>query len=551
MSRKSASERYDRQRRKILDQETKILKGNSSGIFETVLAYPGVYSLGMSALSFHSLFNQLSSWPDTRCERAFFPEKSEHNWRRRVGRPVVTLESGKPISESDLLTFIVSFETDFLPVLEMMQLSGITLRSLQREAKWPIILASGLSVTANPLPLAPFMDAFIIGESEPSLGPVLDTIKSLGSQGAPKARILKWLSQLPGIYVPSIHGIKKPAATIIRQWANTEGIGTISGTVSPETSPETTVMLELSRGCPFNCRFCMPGYIYLPYREKRIDDLEALLNTIPAGSRIGLNASSPSSHSCYNDVMEILSRHDFEVLIANHSVDTLKYLENIGLDFDPAVVNVHLEAGSESFRKVLGKNLKEQSIIDSIAAVSKRSTREIRLHFQVGLPFEMESDRDSIALVVKKIRKLTKVPITVNINIFIPRPWTAFQWSEMVHTRDLRRWLETIEGQLSRIRSVSVISESPREAHIRALLARGDSRVAKALEEKLKGIGWNTAFTRAGIDIGWVFTSLKTSTVFGWDFLNMGFGYTRLARELQLALSANQARQKEAEEDPQ
>jgi len=550
MSRKSASERYDRQRRKILDQETRILKGNSSGIFETVLAYPGVYSLGMSSLYFHSLFNQLSSWPDTRCERAFFPEQSEHNWRRRVGRPVVTLDSGKPISESDLLTFMVSFETDFLRVLEMMQLSGITLRSSQRSAKWPIILASGLSVTANPLPLSSFMDAFIIGESEPSLGPVLDTIKSLGSQGAPKARILKWLSQLPGIYVPSIHGIKKPTTTIIRQWANTDGIGTISSIISADTNPEAMVMLELSRGCPFNCRFCMPGYIYLPYREKRTDDLEALLNSIPSGSRVGLNASSPSSHSCYNEVMEVIAKHDFEVLVANHSVDTLKYLENIGLDFDPAVINIHLETGSESFRKVLGKNLKEQLIIDSIAGIS-RSTREIRLHFQVGLPFEMESDRDSIALVVKRIRKLTKVPITVNVNIFIPRPWTAFQWSEMIHTRDLRRWLEIIEGQLSGIRSVSVITESPREAHIRALLARGDHRVAIALEEKLKGIGWNTAFTRAGIDIGWVFTRLKTSTTFGWDFLNMGFGYTRLARELQLALSANQARQKDAEENSQ
>jgi radical SAM superfamily enzyme YgiQ (UPF0313 family) len=248
--------------------------------------------------------------------------------------------------------------------------------------------------------------------------------------------------------------------------------------------------------------------------------------------------------------MEVIGKLDLEVLVANHSVDTLKYLENIGLDYDPAVINIHLEAGSESFRKVLGKNLKEQSIIDSIAGISK-STREIRFHFQIGLPFEMESDRDSIAQVVKGIRKLTKVPITVNINIFIPRPWTAFQWSEMVHTRDLRRWLEIIEGQLSKIRSVSVISECPREAHIRALLARGDHRVAKALEEKLTGIGWNTAFTRAGIDIGWVFTRLKTSTVFGWDFLNMGFGYTRLARELQLALSADQARKKEAEENPQ
>ncbi len=550
MSRKPASERYDRIRRERLERETEILRANTGGIFETVLGYPGVYSLGMASLPFQSVFNQLSSWPDTRCERTFFPDKDEYNWRRRAERPIVTLESGRQIGESDLLVFSVSFETDCLAVLEMMHMSGITLHSSRRTAKWPIIIATGLSVTANPLPLSPFFDAFLIGESEPSLGPVLDTIKSLGYQGAPKKRILEWLARLPGVYVPSVHGIVRPKATIIRQWAGADSIGTISGRISPESPIGDMVLMELARGCPFNCRFCMPGYIYLPYREKRLEDLADIIGGIPKGSTIGVSASSPSSFTCYAEAMEMIGSHDFTIRIASHAVDTVEYIQNIWADFDPSVINLNLEAGSESLRKVLGKNIKDKSVLEMIAG-KDRTVREINIGFQVGLPFEMEADRNAIEQLVRKIRRLTKLSIKVHIRPFIPRPWTAFQWSAMIHPRELRRWIATVTEQLGAITRVTVTSASPRDAHILALLARGDHRTAVALEEKLTGVGWNTAFTKAEIDINWVFRPLKPGTPFGWDFLNMGFGYTRLARELQLALSANLARIKESEETAQ
>ena len=111
--------------------------------------------------------------------------------------------------------------------------------------------------------------------------------------------------------------------------------------------------MELARGCPFNCRFCMPGYIYLPYREKRLEDLDDIIASIPKESTVGVSASSPTSFTCYTEALEIIGSHDITVRIASHAVDTIEYIQGIQADFDPSVMNLNLEAGSESLRKVL------------------------------------------------------------------------------------------------------------------------------------------------------------------------------------------------------
>lgn len=543
MSRKPAAEHYEENRRRILAKETCYRPVSEHGIFEIILASPREYSRAMSSLGFQSVYQQLVSWPETCCERAFFPVLDEYHWRSRYNHPSITLETGKSIKECDLLVFTPSEEADYIRILQMMSLSGIKLRSENRTDKWPLVIASGISVTANPMPLSLFMDAFVIGETEPSLGPVLDTIKSLGAQGASKKKLLRRLATLPGMYIPSVHEIPGVVNSIMRQWAGSEGMGSESCITSSKCLRGETIMLEISRGCPYNCKFCQLGYVSLPYRECKLEDIEESIRKLPDIDRLTILGSSPRSHPDLRKIIKTAETLYSEVLIdSNRTEELIQQFSERALILAP-------ETGTDSLRKIIGKKLDNSKMFDSVEKHSKNSVKGIVIHFMIGLPFEMDSDRKGILDFVSEVRNRTSLPINISVNPFIPKPWTAFQWSAMAGSTDLREWIKELEIGIKRLKKVSIEYEEPRDAHIRALLARGDKRTSYALEEKLSGVGWNTAFKRAGISIRWVLEELDTETSFEWDFLNMGFGHTRLAREYQASFTSHQNRMKSIEKD--
>ncbi|MCK5117148.1 MAG: radical SAM protein [Candidatus Aegiribacteria sp.] len=549
MSRKPAAEYYDERRRRLLDNETCTRTVSKQGIFEIILASPSEYRTAMSSLRFQSIFKQLASWPETCCERAFYPDKDEFHWRSRYGNPSITLETGKPIKQCDLLVFAPTSEDDYLRILEMMKLSGIEQRSEERVSKWPLVIAGGTPVTANPMPLSLFMDAFVIGETEPSLGPVLDTIKSLGAQGASKRKILRRLATLPGMYIPSVHDIPGKVSSIMRQWAGSDGMGMTSFIHSPDCINSDIAMLEISRGCSFNCKFCQPGYVSLPYRECKLEELESTIANLPDIKKLALLGSSPRSYPEIRKVIKAAKKRDLEVVFCSNKYEDQIHSSEVPDDLTEKSIVLSPETGTDSLRRVIGKKLQNSQLFESIEKYFDEAVKSIRIYFMIGLPFETKADRVSIVDFVKEIRSRTTLPIRVNINPFIPKPWTAFQWSSMAAPTNLREWIDWFEPEFRKIKKVTVRYGDPRESHIRALLARGDHRTSIALEEKLSGVGWNTAFKKAGVNIKWVLEDIDPDTSFEWSFLNMGFGHTRLAREYHASISLNQSRLKDIEKE--
>lgn len=546
MSRKPAADYYDERRRSILSSESCDLDFTGKGIFEIILASPMEYGATMSSLRFQNTFRQLASWPETCCERAFYPDKDEFHWRSRYGHPAITLETGKSIKQCDLLFFTPSSEDDYIRMLEMMSISDIRLKGSERTGKWPLVIAGGTTVTANPMPLAEFMDAFIIGETEPSIGPVLDTIKSLGAQGASKKKLLRRLSTLPGIYIPSVHEIPGRVSSIMRQWAGSDGMGMTSYFHSPDCINSDITMLEISRGCPYNCKFCQPGYVSLPYRECKLEELEGVIEEMDGVRTIALIGSSPRSHPDLRKIIGAAEKKGMEVVLCSNKYDDQIHDSGFHEDLTEKVIVLSPETGNDFLRRVIGKKLKNRSLLDSVEK-HRDKTEKVRIYFMIGLPFESPEDRHSIVEFVREVRSRTDLPIEVFVNPFVPKPWTAFQWSALANPTDLREWIDELERGLRKIKGVKARYGDPREAHVRALLARGDHRVSRVLEEKLTGVGWNTAFKNAGINIRWVLEDTDPEVTFEWGFLNMGFGHTRLAREYHASMSMNQGRLKDQE----
>ncbi len=543
MSRKLAEEVYAERRNDILEKETPFFEYSTDGLFEIVAASPREYELAMSSLEFQRLFYQIACWSDTTPERVFFPEKDEYLWMKRYEHPMVTLESGTSIKNRDLVIFSISNELEYLRVLQMMELSEIEIRSSKRKEIWPIILATGMPVTANPIPLAPFMDAFVIGETEPSVGPVLETIRNIGGQGALKKKILLELSKLPGIYVPAIHKIPGEVTNIMRQWAGSDGLGMVSCMSSSKFALGDHILLEISRGCPYNCKFCLPGYVSLPYRECKFEDVENKIANLPDNPELAIVGFAPRSHPELHDILKIaMKKHN--VMIGTRKAEDSCQIKERAMDLKSSTLVLAPEVGNDGFRKIIGKHLKNDDILKAVE--NHDEFKQIRLHFMIGLPFETDEDRDSILDLIREIRYRTDAQLNICVNPFVPRPWTAFQWSAIANPTKIRKWTEHLRKKISRIRKAKLIPGDARRAHVQAIIARGDERMSEALELKLTDIGWNTAFKNAGIDISWVFEMIDSEVHFPWDFINMGFGHTRLAREFQASMTANQNRLKKS-----
>jgi radical SAM superfamily enzyme YgiQ (UPF0313 family) len=540
MSKKSAGDRYDERRLALLETEKSLAQGNSRGLFETVILFPRPYEQAMAHLSFHRIHKQLSTWSDTVCSRAFYPDKDEYNWRRRSGTAPVTLDTGTSLDQCDLLLVLIPGESDYLPALEMMEMAGMTLRAAKRREKWPLVFATGLSVTANPMPLMPFFDAFLIGESEPILGPVLDTVKSMGRCAAAKEAILQQVAELPGMFVPRVHGLS-PRFGIMRQWASTESVGALTGTISARSVIPETWIVEVARGCPYNCRFCMPGYLFLPYREQHLEEMEETIRSIPMNEKVIFTACTPSGHYQMDEIISFAGSLGLTCHASSHRREAPEMVEEIPSSYDVETLLFAPETGSDGLRKVLGKGIANRDYLEQLATADPRVKR-IRINFQIGLPFETAEDREENVRFLQMILQNTKLPVSVRMDPFIPRPWTAFQWSPMLPPQKLRALTDHFIREAEKLGITEIVGFSPRDAHVYALLSRGDRKVAAALEARLTGVGWNTAFEKAGVDMNWVFQQIEVGSQFGWDFLNMGFGYTRLAREFQAAAALDEER---------
>ncbi|MGD8331141.1 MAG: radical SAM protein, partial [Acidobacteriota bacterium] len=294
-------------------QEIRQVEPNPGGRLRVVLAYPNSYTVGMSNLGLHTVYRLLNGHPDVRCERAFLPDDDEIEEYLRRGTPLMTVESQQPVSDADVIAFSASFENDYVNVVRMLRLAGLPSRAAARDERHPLVLMGGATVSINPEPLAPFLDACCVGEGERLVGPLLDALLAHGEGGGhnDRAALLDALARLPGMYVPSLYepvyepdGDPYPAfkelvplrgapATIGKVRADFGGPESVAATaiLTPDTEFGDRIMIEVARGCTKGCRYCWVGYNVLPFRVHAVNDvLAAAARWRSTTDRVGLVA---------------------------------------------------------------------------------------------------------------------------------------------------------------------------------------------------------------------------------------------------------------------
>lgn len=531
----------------LLSKEKGTVFKDPGGKINIVLVYPNSYHVGMSNLGVQGIYGLLNSMKDVVCERAFLPDYGDIDEYLRTDTELFSMESKRPLTHFDIIAFSVSFENDYPNILKILKLAKIPFRSSDRGFYHPLIIMGGACAFFNPEPVADFFDLCFIGEAEEMLIDFLNIYRYSSN----KIDLLHKATLIEGIYVPQFYNIiydsdgkilnreslKDVPRKIKRRFIKDLSKSRIRSTIiTSEAEFSEMYLIELMRGCPWNCRFCVSSKIYYPPRKK---DFEAIKDEINLAkdktNRIGLIGSSLTDYPFITKILQVDG--------VNFSITSLraseKSAELIGLIKNHKSVSIAPEAGTERLRKVINKKISDEDIFNTAELLFSKGVETLRLYFMVGLPTETEEDIESIIHLVKKIADIPKRSnITLSISTFVPKPFTPFQWHPMEKQTVVKRRLKSIKKNLQILRAVKVFHDVPKYSYMQGVFSLGDRRISKIIEVMSKTEDWIKASEVADIDTNfYIFRKREFHENLPWDFIDNGISKEILWEEYKKALS--------------
>jgi len=520
------------------------------------LVYPNRYHVGMASLGFQTVYRRMNSIERVLCERGFLPEQADAE-----ASAIKTLESARPIAGFDIVAFSISYENDFLNVLTILRMSGIPLKSGERRATDPLILAGGISCFLNPEPLSPFIDCFLIGEAEPALTLFFEGFDPARDRWAMLESIAR---NVPGAYVPRFYresydskgrffGLeplcdvpKKIRRSYVKDLST---LSTTSVILTTHAAFEDAFLVEIGRGCAHGCRFCSTGFVYRPPRFRPAAGLiEDIRHGLKSTSKIGLMGAAVSDHPELLFICRQFQGQGIQMSFSSIRADAVSddlvtALEKGGVK----TAAIAPDAGSQRMRDVINKGVNEEDILSASERLVAGGIPNLRLYFMIGLPTETMEDVDAINVLCKRIKhrflksSITRKHIgniTVSLNCFVPKPFTPFQWAAMDDVQTLKSKSRKIKDGLKRVANVTVHSDIPRWAYIQGLFSRGDRNVSNILSAADRNRG-NWAATLKSTAVNPDFYVLRERTeneIFPWDFIDHGIDKRFLFEEYRRAL---------------
>ncbi|MHA1377890.1 MAG: radical SAM protein [Candidatus Helarchaeota archaeon] len=475
------------------------------------LCIPSIYRVGMSSLALHTIYSILNSFEDVACERVFVPMGNY---------PVCSLESGQPLNTFDIIAFSLHFEINYTNVLKMLIDSKIPIYSKNRKSNHPIIIAGG-PICANPIPLSPFIDLFVIGDFEP----VVEKILEIFRYKQDREYFLEQCSELEGIYVPKLENNKVKKVFAKRLDDCPHPISQIVPQVENKSpffpSLGKSFLLEICRGCNRGCNFCLIGFEGRPARFRSFRDIERIISEGIEKTKlrkVSLIGSGLSDHPDIENICWYIVDQGLELSLSSLRVDCVsdELLRALNRGNQKSLT-LAPEVGSERLLKIINKGFSIKDILGTIENVKRKGIKNIKLYFMMNLPTETLEDLNGIVELVQKIKKIGfgGVNLKLSINSFIPKSHTPFQWESPPNLEILKNKIKVLKkGIKSKINFLN-----PNWAVIQSYLSLGGSNMGEIIYQAAKLGGTISSWKKAFKNSNFKPKKIELDSVLPWDFI--------------------------------
>ena len=520
------------------------------------LAFPDKYEIGISNLGVRVLYEIVNKHAGYMADRVYAPEP-DYRFTSLYG-----LETKQPLKDFDAIGFSIQYEMSYPTILKMLEMAQIPYRNEYRNEDDPIIFAGG-PCSYNPLPVSDFIDFFVIGDGEDVILEICDTLKS--TKGQPRAERIKAISKLEGVWAKGYNGkVNKRIVDLNYEKAPK------SYPIPYSSSVQDRAVVEIRRGCGRMCRFCQPGHVTLPIRERTGEEIVKITQELVKNTGYDEYSLLSLSSNDYSNIKEVIkelsvdfNEKNISVSLPSQRIDGFNLeLANLVQSVRKSTMTLAPEAGSQRLRNLIKKNISEEQILNAALTLYENGWSRIKFYFIAGLPTETLEDMDELAELLSKIKYRAKLikkekglkhgfDLTCTLSIFVPKPFTPLQWTPQMNLDKVTEHIKYLKDKIAHLKGVKINYHEKFVSQIEAVLTRGDLFLCNYIEALYKKgcylDAWGEYFDKriwqetaeeCGIDLAKLAEKEYSLTEpLPWDFINTGLDKSWLIEEYKKAFA--------------